>query len=45
MSVVIAMGNECMERKYVELCRAHGCKCKVSGQASSLTQILKKHVA
>ena len=25
MSVVIIGGNECMERRYKELCRKHGC--------------------
>ncbi|MGP1348953.1 MAG: DUF2325 domain-containing protein [Stomatobaculum sp.] len=29
MSVVIIGGNECMERKYCELCSKHGCKAKV----------------
>ena len=26
MSVVIIGGNECMERRYKELCRKHGCR-------------------
>lgn len=29
MSVVIIGGNECMERKYKDLCREHGCDAKV----------------
>ena len=29
MSVVIIGGNECMERRYCELCRKHGCRAKV----------------
>lgn len=29
MSVVIIGGNECMERDYQEMCRAHGCSAKV----------------
>jgi hypothetical protein len=29
MSVVIIGGNECMERRYCELCRKYGCKAKV----------------
>ena len=29
MSVVIIGGNECMERKYRDLCQAHGCEAKV----------------
>lgn len=29
MSVVIIGGNECMERKYKETCRKHGCRAKV----------------
>ena len=29
MSVVIIGGNECMERRYCELCKKHGCKAKV----------------
>ena len=29
MSVVIIGGNECMERRYCELCRNFGCKAKV----------------
>lgn len=29
MSVVIVGGNECMERKYRELCEAYSCKSKV----------------
>lgn len=29
MSVVIIGGNECMERKYKDLCRQHGCDAKV----------------
>ena len=29
MSVVIVGGNECMSRKYVELCRSYQCKAKV----------------
>ncbi len=29
MSVVILGGNECMERKYKELCKSYNCKVKV----------------
>ena len=29
MSVVIVGGNECMERRYKELCREYSCKAKV----------------
>ncbi len=29
MSVVIIGGNECMERKYCDLCKKYGCKVKV----------------
>lgn len=29
MSVVIIGGNECMERRYCDLCRQYGCKAKV----------------
>ena len=29
MSVVIIGGNECMERKYCDLCKEFGCKAKV----------------
>jgi hypothetical protein len=29
MSVVIIGGNECMERRYKDLCRKHGCDAKV----------------
>ncbi|MBQ9437126.1 MAG: DUF2325 domain-containing protein [Lachnospiraceae bacterium] len=29
MSVVIIGGNECMERKYADICKKHGCKSKV----------------
>ncbi len=29
MSVVILGGNECMTRRYEELCRAYSCKAKV----------------
>jgi hypothetical protein len=29
MSVVIIGGNECMERRYCELCKRYGCKAKV----------------
>lgn len=29
MSVVIIGGNECMERKYCDLCRERGCTAKV----------------
>lgn len=41
MSVVIIGGNECMERRYKDLCKAHGydakvfCKCE-SGMASRI---------
>ena len=29
MSVVIIGGNECMSRKYTDICQEHGCKAKV----------------
>ncbi len=29
MSIVIIGGNECMERRYCELCKKHGCRAKV----------------
>ena len=29
MSIVIVGGNECMERRYKELCREYSCKAKV----------------
>lgn len=29
MSIVIIGGNECMERKYKELCEKYSCKAKV----------------
>ena len=29
MSVVIIGGNECMERRYKDLCGKHGCRAKV----------------
>ncbi|MCR5685136.1 MAG: DUF2325 domain-containing protein [Lachnospiraceae bacterium] len=29
MSVVILGGNECMERKYSDMCREYGCSAKV----------------
>lgn len=29
MSVVIVGGNECMSRKYVDLCKSYRCKAKV----------------
>ena len=29
MSVVIVGGNECMTRRYIELCEAYNCKAKV----------------
>ena len=29
MSVVIIGGNECMERRYLDTCRKHGCDAKV----------------
>lgn len=35
MSVVIIGGNECMERRYKELCRKHGCEAKVFCRFSS----------
>ena len=35
MSVVIIGGNECMERRYKELCRKHGCDAKVFCKFSS----------
>lgn len=32
MSVVIIGGNDCMVRKYKELCKSHNCKAKVFTQ-------------
>ncbi len=29
MSVVIVGGNECMVRRYIDLCAEHGCRAKV----------------
>ena len=29
MSIVIIGGNECMERRYKEVCKRHGCDAKV----------------
>ena len=29
MSIVIIGGNECMERKYLQCCKNHGCHAKV----------------
>ncbi len=29
MSVVIIGGNECMERKYLDICKDYGCKAKI----------------
>lgn len=29
MSVVIVGGNECMERKYIDICKKYQCKAKV----------------
>lgn len=29
MSVVIIGGNECMERRYIDLCKSYRCKAKV----------------
>ncbi len=29
MSVVIVGGNECMERRYIDLCKSYDCKTKV----------------
>ncbi|MBR2764913.1 MAG: DUF2325 domain-containing protein [Blautia sp.] len=29
MSVVIIGGNECMERRYAEMCRRYGCRSKI----------------
>lgn len=34
MSVVIVGGNECMQRRYAELCRNYNCKAKVYLQMS-----------
>ena len=35
MSVVIIGGNDCMVRKYKELCKSHHCKAKVFTQPES----------
>lgn len=35
MSVVIIGGNECMERRYTELCRDYNCKARVITKAPS----------
>ena len=29
MSIVIMGGNDCMRRRYIDVCRNHGCKAKV----------------
>ncbi len=34
MSVVIIGGNECMCRKYTDICQEHGCKAKVFSKES-----------
>lgn len=34
MSVVILGGNECMERRYMELCEAYACQAKIITKAS-----------
>lgn len=36
MSVVILGGNECMERRYMDLCRDYQCQAKVITKASGL---------
>ena len=33
MSVVIVGGNECMTRRYMELCEAYNCKAKSISEA------------
>ena len=35
MSVVIVGGNECMARRYMEICRAYDCKAKVYPKPTS----------
>ena len=35
MSVVIIGGNECMSRKYTDICQEHGCKAKVFPQMTA----------
>lgn len=34
MSVVILGGNECMERRYKELCQAYSCQAKIFTKSS-----------
>ncbi len=34
MSVVILGGNECMERRYMELCEAYACQAKIITKTS-----------
>lgn len=33
MSIVILGGNECMERRYMDLCQSYRCRAKVFYQA------------
>ena len=54
MSVVILGGNECMERRYKDLCQSYKCSAKVftptrierchTSSLSALRNILEKHV-
>lgn len=40
MSVVIIGGNECMERRYIDLCRSYHCKAQVyTKQTASLKNV------
>lgn len=39
MSVVIVGGNECMERRYVDLCEQHQCRAKVYTKIKGMKNI------
>ncbi len=39
MSVVIIGGNECMERRYKDLCKAYNCKAKIYTKKSGKMSI------
>lgn len=40
MRVVIVGGNECMERRYCDICENHGCRAKVFTKESTLKKKL-----
>jgi len=40
MSVVIVGGNECMERRYCDICKNYGCRAKVFTKESSMKKKL-----